>query len=196
MTREALHAAFVQLVGKADVTVHFVPGNKASVDHVCTEKEYDKGALVLVPLSPNIGITSGKVPAGAVVVPCAKLTPHGHTVYISQKTDVAKRAQSSSEESKGKFVARFWCISVSPDSAAINTSPSTLSVKLSASVEHKQADEGNATEIVITVPTLVNKKALAQGDQLFRAADVATATSSTPGAKGKSRGKGRSKARA
>ena len=133
--------------------VHILVSGKTRTVHA--DSDYEPQTLVLIPLSPILGIsTTGKIPANAVEV----LTPSSCDslkIYVAPKCDTSKPQPGVKQ-----FVAPYWCVRGS-DAQFANMELMTMSVELQTTTSKKNIVE-------IDIPCLVNDKKVSQGDELVK----------------------------
>ncbi|CAK0907020.1 unnamed protein product [Prorocentrum cordatum] len=135
---------------KVEITVK--KGSKG----VVASKDYPKGALRLVPLTPNLGCGT-KIPSSAIDVPWAR-PKHNPSlrIYLSPKLEPAPN----------KFKVPLWYVAGSPDSDVCNVVWSHDVVVLTDSIG------ATPSSAEYKVPVLVNRKAIAAGFELiYKVAD-------------------------
>eukprot|EP00959_Pyramimonas_sp_CCMP1952_P211743 4431055-Pyramimonas_sp.AAC.1 len=165
---------------RAHVEVHYVEtstNNKVEIDKVVAKDRFDKGKLVLVPLSHNINICpDSKVPSSSVVFPVFKDLPSGYKVYVTSSqmwpTAVAK-AEKMGAPKKRQFVAAYWTI---PTAAAPNEGNMTTGV-VKVDVDKYTSSSSGDCKSQISVPCLVNTRVVKDGDMLFRVSPVPSSPS-------------------
>ena len=137
-----------------DVCVTII--TKKGAKGVVASKDYSKGALHLVPLTPNLGCGS-KIPASAVEVPGAKPKHDpSQCIYLNPKV----------EPKAIRFKVPFWYVAGSPDNDVCNMARSEEVVTLTDSIG------GRSSSTVYKVPVLVNRKAIKAGSELiYKVAD-------------------------
>ena len=147
--RLAMHELFRSEQSNVDVSFQLKPRRA-----VFANKHYPAGKLVLVPLSPNLHLTSGTVPVNAVnfgVVATGR-SDAPLSAFVAPKVEEPKEKAES-------FVVAFWMVR-RVEGGLANMKESTRTVKVSAD----QGSKAHAT--TIEVPVLVNSSAIEKNQEI------------------------------
>ena len=161
--RMGLNYAFEKFYEETKVTVQTKPTRS-----VFTLAKYQKDKLVLVPLSPSVGVSQTKLSASVVdfgVVHTDARTSVAYRGYVSPKFDPPSDDVAPSGcdvKVAGVFVVPFWCVKKTQDSGAAN-----MALKHERIVAKIDVGGVEGQAITIDVPVLRNTSVIAEGAELL-----------------------------
>ncbi|CAK0865543.1 unnamed protein product, partial [Prorocentrum cordatum] len=162
--RVALNCAYRERISSVNVAIEFSKSSK--VCKVLTK--YQKGELVLIPLTPSISI--GPRPTPNAIVVDDSMPDHKSIMYLMPKIILP---DSDACKDGWPFIVPFWNVPTCVDTALVNMAPS--SIKVPVKVRSCALNFGKSDCKTITIPTLVNTKALKEGSELFQKAPAQAA---------------------
>ncbi len=160
IVRQALQHAYRAFQPVVGVKIRYVSVPKYEVHEVRAARDYDKGLLMLVPLSPCLGVCMpNKVPSTAVVVKSVPLCPPDHVFFIAPFACMSRPI---------KPTAPYWAIPVGCQASLAHGS----------AVIHVEStsETGEPSKYSVKLPVLYNKNPVKKGDVLTRP-DPASAAS-------------------
>ena len=175
--RESLCGAYQLFEKRVDVVINYTVSPKVGTVSVVANRKYDKGQLILIPLSNTVGVClPNKLPktAGLVRVPSLDNLPVGHMAYISPSIHFAKQGGPKKEA----FNPPYWCIPEASDTDVPNMFPGQLKAEVTVSVDAF----GKPVKTKVVLPMLYNKGGdIAKGDTLLRPSKGSAASAASPG---------------
>ncbi|CAK0855463.1 unnamed protein product, partial [Prorocentrum cordatum] len=162
--RVALNCAYRERISSVNVAIEFSKSSK--VCKVLTK--YQKGELVLIPLTPSISI--GPRPTPNAIVVDDSMPDHKSIMYLMSKNILP---DSDACKDGWPFIVPFWNVPTRVDTALVNMAPS--SIKVPFEVRSCALNFGKSDCKTITITTLVNTKALKEGSELFQKAPAQAA---------------------
>eukprot|EP00959_Pyramimonas_sp_CCMP1952_P438023 9170207-Pyramimonas_sp.AAC.1 len=149
--RCAVARAYRDQSSTVHVNITTTRGNRS----VLSREKFAAGALILVPLTPNV-VLSAKAPASGVLVEYDSAADSSQHFWLTPKVDMAWAA----DDANPGFKVPFWSAKSAQDSELANMEPSAVFVSIGSHL-------GQSTESVfVKVPVLVNFKPLEKGDEL------------------------------
>ncbi|CAK0859387.1 unnamed protein product [Prorocentrum cordatum] len=110
--KDALHFAFRAESTDVAVVIHHevLPSAKTEVEQVVAQHKYEKGKLILVPLSTACcACAKLRVPPNAVEFPVVQGMPDGVVAYVAP-TQVWPHVAAASGGKKRAFIAPYWAV--------------------------------------------------------------------------------------
>lgn len=158
--------AYAAYESDVDIKIVYVVKPRPSVIRVLACKDYAKGELVLVPLSPSVGANT-KLPSTALPV-SGFGTPAGTTAYIVPHLVLPKAlGLPSCSKDKESSVVPYWCVPELEDEAQEgNMRPGVLKIQVDSSSSQWAESVARKTEVLI--PVLINRRKVSKGEALIR----------------------------
>ena len=146
----------------AETLVKMVQTGKSRT--VFVEGDYQKGDLVLVPLSTSVQAAENTPPVGIecnLLVPDPTSVKRSLRIFISPKCELLDESVAEDVRSRKSFAVPCFCVKSSPDTAAVNMTMGTVEVNIQVAL-------GNQSHItVVKIPVMTNTKNLQAGAELF-----------------------------